>query len=93
MRNILMVEDDQEITRLLRLHFETAQYCLTNCTTGREAVANLASNSYDLVILFEKGEKYIKGTDPRDPGHPKIFSAAEVNYQPFPVFCKQPGCR
>ncbi len=26
------------------------------------------------------GEKYIKGTDPKDPDNPKIFSASEVNY-------------
>ncbi len=30
-------------------------------------------------LIEAKGEKYIKGADPRDPSNPKIFSAAEVN--------------
>ena len=29
-------------------------------------------------LIGAKGEKYIKGPDPRDPENPKIFSAAEV---------------
>lgn len=29
-------------------------------------------------LIDAKGEKYIKGPDPRDPENPKIFSAAEV---------------
>jgi signal transduction histidine kinase len=30
-------------------------------------------------LIESKGEKYIKGADPKDPSNPKIFSAAEVN--------------
>lgn len=51
MQNILLVEDDPELTRLLRLHFEAAQYGLTACATGREAVKNLSATTYDLVML------------------------------------------
>ncbi len=33
--------------------------------------------------IQDKGEKYGKGTDPRDPGDPKIFSAAPVENQEY----------
>lgn len=51
MHRILLVEDDPEITRLLRLHFDGAQYGLTSCTTSKEALKSLASGTYDLVLL------------------------------------------
>lgn len=51
MRNILLVEDDPEISRLLHLHFDAAQYGLTCCASGKEALKNLASEAYDLVVL------------------------------------------
>lgn len=51
MQNILLVEDDLEITRLLRLHFDGQQYGLTCCTTAKEALRSLASETYDLMLL------------------------------------------
>lgn len=51
MQNILLVEDDPEITRLLRLHFEAVPYGLTACASGKEAMKNLASDAFDLVML------------------------------------------
>jgi len=51
MQNILLVEDDPEITRLISLHFDAAQYKLTSSTTGEGALKNIASDNYQLVIL------------------------------------------
>jgi len=51
MHNILLVEDDPEITKLVGPHFEAAQYRLTSCSTGQEALKNIASSAYHLIIL------------------------------------------
>lgn len=51
MQNILLVEDDPEITRLLTLHFDTSQYQLTCCATGQEALKNMESGNYHLIML------------------------------------------
>lgn len=51
MRTILLVEDDPEITKLLHLHFEAAQYGLTTCATRKQALQNIESESYDLIVL------------------------------------------
>jgi len=51
MQNILLVEDDPEMTRLLNLHFDSVQYGLTCCATGKEALKNIASEPYDLIML------------------------------------------
>ena len=51
MQNILLVEDDPEITTLLNLHFDTTQYQLTNCATGEEALRKIKTGIYHLVIL------------------------------------------
>ncbi len=51
MQQILLVEDDLEITRLINLHFDTAQYQLTCCTTGEEALKKIQAESYHLIIL------------------------------------------
>lgn len=51
MQNILLVEDDPEITRLLNLHFNTANYHLTCCSTGEEALKNIEAGNYHLIIL------------------------------------------
>lgn len=51
MQNILLVEDDPEITRLINLHFNTAQYNLTCCATGKEALKNIETENYNLIIL------------------------------------------
>ncbi len=51
MQNILLVEDDTEITRLINLHFDTAHYAVTCCATGKEALKNISTESYDLIML------------------------------------------
>jgi DNA-binding response OmpR family regulator len=51
MQKILLVEDDPEITKLLKLHLDTAQYELTSCTTGVEALRNISSQTYHLIML------------------------------------------
>ena len=51
MKKILLVEDDPEITRLLNLHFDESVYELTNCTMGKEAIAKVSSESFNLIIL------------------------------------------
>lgn len=51
MQRILLVEDDPEIARLLHLHFDGSQLSLICCSSIREALTRLASDSYDLVLL------------------------------------------
>ena len=51
MQKILLVEDDPEVTQLINLHFETTQYTLTCCTTGKEALKNIKAETYHLIIL------------------------------------------
>ncbi len=51
MQKILLVEDDPEITRLINLHFDTAHYHVTSCATGKEALKNIETDSYNLIIL------------------------------------------
>jgi len=51
MQNILLVEDDPEITKLISLHLDAAHYKLTSSTTGREALKNICSEIYHLIIL------------------------------------------
>lgn len=51
MQNILLVEDDPEITRLLNLHFNAAHYSLTSCVTGKDALKNISTEAYDLIML------------------------------------------
>lgn len=51
MQNILLVEDDPEITRLINLHFDGGQYQLTCCVTGQEAFKNIETENYHLIIL------------------------------------------
>ena len=51
MKNILLVEDDTEITNLLNLHFDANIYTLTFCALGKEAVDTFLNNHFDLVIL------------------------------------------
>lgn len=51
MQNILLVEDDPEITRLIKLHFDAGQYGLTCCGTGKEALKNIEAENYQLIML------------------------------------------
>jgi DNA-binding response OmpR family regulator len=51
MQNILLVEDDLEITNLINLHLDAAQYKLTSSTTGEDALKNIANDNYQLIIL------------------------------------------
>jgi DNA-binding response OmpR family regulator len=51
MQNILLVEDDPEITNLIHLHLDAALYKLTASTTGEDALNNIANDNYQLIIL------------------------------------------
>ncbi len=51
MKNVLLIEDDPEITKLLNLHFDTNIYNLTSCSVGREAVEKFQHDNFHLVIL------------------------------------------
>ncbi|HZH63678.1 MAG TPA: response regulator transcription factor [Flavisolibacter sp.] len=51
MQTILLVEDDPEIARLINLHFDVAQYQVTCCATGKEALNNIESGNYNLIML------------------------------------------
>ena len=51
MKNILLVEDDPQITTLLNLHLNSATHTLTSCGRGQDALKNIERNEYDLIIL------------------------------------------
>lgn len=51
MKNILLVEDDPELSRLLELHFRSRDYSLFTCGNGEEAMEKLVSEKFDLIIL------------------------------------------
>ena len=51
MKNILLVEDDPQITTLLNLHLNSPAHSLTSCGKGQEALKKIESNEYDLIIL------------------------------------------
>jgi len=51
MQNVLLVEDDPEIAKLITYHFSAAQYTLTSSNTGKEALKYIATDDYQLIIL------------------------------------------
>lgn len=51
MRNILLVEDDDEIIKLLNLHFQPHEFCLSACGRGSTALEKIKNENYNLVIL------------------------------------------
>ena len=51
MNNILLVEDDPEITKLLKLHFDSQAYLICSCLSGEEAIKKIAETKFDLIIL------------------------------------------
>jgi two-component system alkaline phosphatase synthesis response regulator PhoP len=51
MKNILLVEDDPEATKLMTLYLDSPSYSLECCSNGRDAISKLANLKFDLVIL------------------------------------------
>lgn len=51
MQNILLVEDDPDISKLINLHFDGTQYKITSCSTCEEASKYITADQYNLVIL------------------------------------------
>lgn len=51
MNNILLVEDDPEITKLLKLHFDSQAYLISSCLSGEEAIKKIGESKFDLIIL------------------------------------------
>ncbi|HUB60778.1 MAG TPA: response regulator transcription factor [Puia sp.] len=51
MKNILLVEDDPQITNLLNLHLHEPFYRVTACDRGAAALSRLADMTFHLVIL------------------------------------------
>jgi len=51
MKKILLVEDDPQITSLLRLHLHEPFYAVTPCDRAAAAMEKLSGMTYDLVIL------------------------------------------
>ncbi len=51
MKNILLVEDDVEIGKLLSLHLQSEAWHFKACTKGSDALKALAVHPFDLIIL------------------------------------------
>jgi len=55
--NILAVDDDPIILKLLEIALETGGYCVKNVASGREAIEALHHDTFDMVITdIEMGE-------------------------------------
>ncbi len=57
---------------------DTAGYVIAYHPNDKKVQVKLLPLANIRELIEAKGEKYIKGPDPRDPENPKIFSAAEV---------------
>jgi DNA-binding response OmpR family regulator len=51
MKNILLIEDDREIARLLNLHFSSPGYNLIAAENGKDAMEKVLKNNLNLIIL------------------------------------------
>lgn len=51
MKKILLVEDDPEAIKLLKLYFNKHSYSLTCCSNGTDAISMLIDCQFDLIIL------------------------------------------
>ena len=51
LHHVLVVEDDTDISNLLRLHLERAGYTVSRAADGRAAIKRFDEGQYDLVIL------------------------------------------
>lgn len=51
MKNILLVEDDPEIVKLLQLHYKEPNYLLTATDSGSIGLEKALSGNFDLIIL------------------------------------------
>lgn len=51
MKDILLVEDDPEITQLLQLHYKEPNYRLTHTYSGTEGLEKALTGKFDLIIL------------------------------------------
>ncbi|WCT14273.1 response regulator transcription factor [Mucilaginibacter jinjuensis] len=51
MKNILLVEDDPEITKLLQLHFKEPNYTLVATASGSEGLEKALIGNFELIIL------------------------------------------
>jgi len=51
MKKILLVEDDPEITKLLKLHLHSQAYMLFSSLSGEEAIQKIAHDTFNLIIL------------------------------------------
>ena len=48
---ILLVEDDPNLAYLLRIHFERERFLIDTVTKGSEALAQLKTHGYELIVL------------------------------------------
>ena len=51
MHSILLIEDDPEIIKLLKLHFDQNLYAFFSATTIHEATKQVFKNKFDVIIL------------------------------------------
>lgn len=51
MKRILIVDDEEDIVNLVRMILEDAGYAVSSVTDGRHALARIAKDRYDLILL------------------------------------------
>ena len=51
MKKVLIIEDDPEIIKLLRIHLEDHIYQVDVATNGRDGLSDALDNDYDLILL------------------------------------------
>ena len=59
---LFLIEDDEDVTLLIRKHLERAHHHVTCCRTGADALIVLGQTTFDLVLL-DHGLPDMKGLD------------------------------
>jgi Response regulators consisting of a CheY-like receiver domain and a winged-helix DNA-binding domain len=65
MDNILIIEDNEDVNRMLARALTDAGYRVTTCYTGADGIAEIRSNAYDLILLdlmlpYKSGDEVLK---------------------------------
>lgn len=65
MDNILIIEDNEDVNRMLAGALTDAGYRVTACYTGADGIAEIRSNAYDLILLdlmlpYKSGDEVLK---------------------------------
>lgn len=84
MNNILLIEDDMSINKILAYELRKKGYLVDSLYDGKEAVSKILENDYDLVLIdwmlpYKDGVSIIKEVRQNDYVKPLILLRHAVN--------------